>query len=126
MTDHYEYNYDNLVPEWNYSEFKHLKRVSNPQTAFARGYMFGDGEFYIEPWFYTQLTRILERFPSEHDNVMAVLFNIARKGKYVIFTRDINEPVFYDEKYILVEIEEVIEGAKIIVNNISRGSNYGD
>ncbi|HOE54392.1 MAG TPA: hypothetical protein PK460_04630 [Bacilli bacterium] len=120
------YNYDNIVPEWNYSEFKHLKRVSNPRTAFARGYLFEEGEFYIEPWFYTQLTRILERFRNEHDEIMDVFFNIARKEKYVLFTRDINEPIFDDENYLLVEIEDIIEGAKLIIDDNSRGSDYGD
>ncbi len=123
---HYDYDYDNLVTAWNYGEFKHLKRVDNPRTPFARGYIFEEGEFYIEPWFYTQLTRILERFPREHERIMDVFFNIAREGKHVLFTRDFNEPIFNDENYLLVEIDAVIEGAKLIIDDISRGSDYGD
>jgi hypothetical protein len=57
---------------------------------------------------------------------MDVFFNIARKGKYVLFTRDINEPIFDDENYLLVEIEDIIEGAKLIIDDNSRGSDYGD
>lgn len=125
MTDDI-YKYDNIVPEWNYSEFKHLKRVKNSRTNFARGYEFEGGEFYIEPWFYTQLTRLLERFGADHDKILDVFFALARSNKYVLFTRDINEPIFDDEKYRLVEIEEVIEGAKLVFDDISRGSDYGD
>lgn len=127
MNDEYiEYNYDNLVPEWNYEEFSHLTLINDPRTNFARGYQFNEGEFYIEPWFYTQLTRLFERFPNEQSKIVDAFFLLARKGKKVLFTRDINDPVFKDDDYLYFEISEVISVAELVFDDISRGSDYGD
>lgn len=124
--DYTEFNYENLVPEWNYSEFKHLEMISEPRTLYARGYYYNLGEFYIEPWFYTQLTRLFERFPNEMENILKAFFDIAKKSLKVLFTRDINDPVFKDEEYLYVEINEVAEKAALKFDDISRGSDYGD
>lgn len=124
--DEYEYNYDNLVPEWNYEEFSHLAMISEPKTKYARGYVLDDGEFYIEPWFYTQLTRLFERFPDEKDHILETFFIIAREGKKVVFTRDINDPSVVSSEYLYVEIGEVIIKANVHIDDISRGSDYGD
>ncbi len=124
--DEYEYNYDNLVPEWNYEEFSHLSRISEPKTKYAHGYVLDDGEFYIEPWFYTQLTRLLERFPNEKDHILETFFTIAREGKKVVFTRDINDPSVVSSEYLYVEIGEIIIKANVHIDDISRGSDYGD
>ncbi|MDY0214615.1 MAG: hypothetical protein RBS24_03745 [Bacilli bacterium] len=124
--DHYEYNYDNLVPIWDYSEFKHLTRIKEERTKFARGYLVEDGEFYIEPWFYTQLTRLFERFPKQQQHILDIFFNISKRAPKVLFTRDINDPVFKDKDYLLIEISEVIHDAGLKFDDISRGSDYGD
>lgn len=124
--EHYEHNYDNLVPIWDYSEFNHLTRIQKARTKFARGYTDGEREFYIEPWFYTQLTRLFERFPGQKDDILNVFFNLSKKATKVLFTRDINDPVFNDEEYLLIEIEEVIHEAGLEFDDISRGSDYGD
>lgn len=124
--EQYEYNYDNLVPEWNYEEFSHLERISNPRTLYARGYLFGEGHFYIEPWFYTQLTRLFERFPEQKNHILESLWKIAGKQNKVLFTRDINDSVFKDDEYLYVEIGELVEVAGLHFDDISRGSDYGD
>lgn len=124
--DEYEYNYDNLVPVWNYEEFAHLPRISEPRTNFARGYLTEGGHFYLEPWFYTQLTRLFERFPGDEKRILAVFFELARSAPFVVFTRDINDPVFVDRNYRYIEISEVIEKAELKFDDISRGSDYGD
>ncbi len=121
-----QYNYDNLTPSWNYEEFAALTRINPERTAYARGYYYLDGDFYIEPWFYTQLTRIFERFPAQKDNIINVLLGFVKEAKYVLFTKDINNPVFHDERYRLIEINEIIIAAKITIDDISRGSDYGD
>ncbi len=121
-----EYNYDNLTPIWNYEEFASLKRITPERTRYARGYEYKDGTFYIEPWFYTQLTRLFERFPLQKDDILTVLLSIAGKDKHVIFTKDINSPAFVDKDYRCVEINEIIIAANLVIDDISRGSDYGD
>lgn len=122
----YDHIYENLVPEWNYEEFSHLTRIESPRTAFARGYYFNDGHFYIESWFYTQLTRLFERFPKEKERILASLWILAANGKNVLFTRDIHDPIFKDDAYLYIEIAEVVEAAELKFDDISRGSDYGD
>lgn len=124
--DEYEYNYDDIGPTWNYEEFSHLKRIEKSRTPYARGYLIESGKFYIEPWFYTQLTRLLERFPGDEKKIMDAFFKVASKGPKVLFTRDINEPAFVDDEYLYVEIVEVAEAAALKYDDISRGSDYGD
>lgn len=124
--DEYEYNYDNLGPTWNYEEFSHLERIKDSRTPYARGYLTSDGEFYIEPWFYTQLTRLLERFPGKEEAIMEAFFTVVAKAPKVLFTRDINDPSFVDDEYLYVEITEVAIAASLEYDDISRGSDYGD
>ena len=62
MAQNYEeFDYANIVKTWNYEEFNFLAQISEPVTKFARGYIYENGNFYIEPWFYTQLTRLFEQ-----------------------------------------------------------------
>lgn len=121
-----QYNYDNLTLSWNYEEFSGLKRINPERTPYARGYIFNEGAFYLEPWFYTQLTRLFERFPQQKGTIIQVLLEFVEEAKYVLFTKDINNPVFSDEVYRLVEINEIIIAANLTIDDISRGSDYGD
>lgn len=124
--DYIEHDYSNLVPDWNYEEFDNLQQINEPRTKYARGYVVGKSEFYIEPWFYTQLTRLFERFPERKDDLVEKLLLIANSYPKVLFTRDITDPVFHDDDYILVEIEQIVNGLGIVFDDISRGSDYGD
>lgn len=124
--DYVEHDYSNLVPEWNYEEFANLQQIENPRTKFARGYLIKGHEFYLEPWFYTQLTRLFERFPNRKIDMIDQLLSFAQSAPKVLFTRDINNPVFKDVNYKLVEIVQVINELNIIFDDISRGSDYGD
>lgn len=124
--ENYDHIYENLVPEWNYEEFSHLKRIENPRTNFAYGFHFNEGHFYIESWFYTQLTRLFERFPNEKEQILDSLWKLAGKAKNVLFTRDFHDPIFKDDQYLYIEIGELVEEAGLKFDDISRGSDYGD
>lgn len=126
MNDEIEYNYDNLVVDYNYSEFSHLQRVENPITPFARGYVYKNGLFYIEPWFYTTLTRLLDRFPRDKTMIIATLFSLADTGEKILFTKDALNPLIKDDTFQYVEIEDLISKANLVFDDISRGSDYGD
>ncbi len=121
-----QYNYDNLTPSWNYGEFAQFKQIIPSRTLYARGHIYKEGAFYIEPWFYTQLTRLFERFPQQKEHILGVLLSFVDEAKYVLFTKDINNPVFLDKEYRYVEINEIIIAANLTIDDISRGSDYGD
>ena len=60
-------------------------------------------------------------FLRKKDNIINVLLGFVKEAKYVLFTKDINNPVFHDERYRLIEINEIIIAAKITIDDISRG-----
>jgi hypothetical protein len=111
----------------NYEEFNIYERIEKPLTAFARGYKLPTGElFYIEPWFYTQFTRIEERYPERVKDMVNFMLEKVRKHKYVVFTRSYEHAIIKDEMYVAVEIDDLIAGCNIIIDDNSRGSDYGD
>ncbi|HZJ89334.1 MAG TPA: hypothetical protein VFD05_01445 [Bacilli bacterium] len=127
MTHSYdEIDYANIVKTWNYEEFSFLTKIKEPRTKFARGYKYENGEFYLEPWFYTQLTRLFERFPDYQDKIIKYMLLLTQKNSFVMFTQDILNPVIKDPKYLLVEIDEIIHHFDLPVDDNSRGSDYGD
>lgn len=122
----YEIDYENLVPVWNYEEFSHLQKIENPVTNFARGYILDTHTFYIEAWFYTQMTRLFERFGSEKDKILNSFFALVKEAPFTLFTKDVNAPLLKDSKYRLLEIDELIHHTGLVFDDISRGSDYGD
>lgn len=111
----------------NYEEFKSYQRILNPLTKFAHGYQLPDGKtFYIEPWFYTQFTRLEERFPERVSDLVAVMIEKVNRYHHVVFTRDYQNTIIKDERYIAIEIDDLIAQTGIIIDDISRGSDYGD
>lgn len=110
-----------------YEEFKNYTRIENPLTSFARGYKLSNDEhFYIEPWFYTQFTRLKERFPERVGEMVDYMVESVRKYKYVVFTRDHENTIIKDERYVCIEIDDLIAALKIVIDDNSRGSDYGD
>lgn len=127
MSEHYEeIDYENIVKTWNYDEFSFLTKITDPKTKYARAYQYEQGHFYIEPWFYTQLTRLFERFPAYQQKLIKYMLTLTNKHRYVIFTRDIENPVIKEPQYTLVEVDELIHHFSLPVDDNSRGSDYGD
>lgn len=111
----------------NYEEFTPYQRVETPLTNFAHGYQLETGEvFYIEPWFYTQFTRLAERFPDMVSPLVDAMINRAKKHKYVVFARDFQNLLIKDERYVAIEIDDLIAELNIVIDDKSRGSDYGD
>jgi len=111
----------------NYEEFKTYKAIEAPLTNFARGYELTTGEqFYVEAWFYTQFTRIEERFPERAPEMVDLMIRKVKKYKYVVFARDFENMLIKDHKFIAVEIDDIIAELDIRIDDNSRGSDYGD
>jgi len=111
----------------NYEEFHNLTLLNRNQPLLARLYSLSEEEFfYIEPVFYTQLTRILERFPAKEKVIVNYMLEIVQKEKRVIFTGDYEYPLIDKDNYIYRDIKDITDSLKIFVNDISRGSDYGD
>lgn len=111
----------------NYEEFQTYEPIKAPLTNFARGYQLPTGElFYVEAWFYTQFTRIEERFPERVADMVAWMIAKVKKFKRVVFTRTFESPLVKDESYIALEIDDLLGELNIRIDDNSRGSDYGD
>ncbi|HKM30462.1 MAG TPA: hypothetical protein VJZ51_06905 [Bacilli bacterium] len=111
----------------NYEEFATYKPIKPALTNFARGYELTTGEqFYVESWFYTQFTRIEERFPERAQDMVDLMIRKVKKFKYVVFTRDFEITLVDDLRFIAVEIDDIIAELDIRIDDNSRGSDYGD
>ncbi|MDD3389048.1 MAG: hypothetical protein PHP09_01935 [Bacilli bacterium] len=111
----------------NYEEFHNLTLLNSNQPLLARLYSLSSGElFYIEPIFYTQLTRIIERFPMKEEEIVNFMLAIVKKEKKVVFTGDFEYSLINKEDFIYREISDITNPLQIYVNDISRGSDYGD
>ncbi len=111
----------------NYEEFGPYELIKTPLTNFARGYQLTTGElFYVEPWYYTQFTRILERYPEYQTAMVDWMIDKVKKFGHVVFTRTFENPIIKDEQYIAVEIDDLLGELDIRIDDNSRGSDYGD
>jgi hypothetical protein len=111
----------------NYEEFNTYQRIEKPLTNFAHGYQLASGEsFYIEPWFYTQFTRLEERFPERVQDMVGWMIEKVKKYGHAVFTRDFQHTIIKDERFIAFEIDDLIGELGIVIDDISRGSDYGD
>lgn len=111
----------------NYEEFLTYEPIKMPLTNFARGYQLPTGEqFYVESWFYTQFTRIEERFPERVRDMAEWMIGKVKRFRYVVFTRTFESPLVKDEKFIAIEIDDLLGELNIRIDDNSRGSDYGD
>ena len=49
-----------------------------------------------------------------------------KKYGHAVFTRDFQHTIITDERFIAFEIDDLIGELGIVIDDISRGSDYGD
>ena len=111
----------------NYEEFVNLTEVTNEHTSYAKAYQLADGSiFYLESVFYTKLMRFQERFPDRFEDILKEMDATVKKHHKVIFVGDYEYPVIDIEGYIMREITDLTNALRINLDDIYRGSDYGD
>lgn len=110
----------------SYIEFKNLEPYSHPLYPFIKGFRYNEGHFYIEPWFYTQLKRLEERFPNAIADVISVMLCKVDEHERVIFTGNFEDPLLDENDYIYVELADIMIELGLEVEDKSRGCDYGD
>ncbi|MCH3977001.1 MAG: hypothetical protein LKF69_03090 [Bacilli bacterium] len=111
----------------NYEEFADLKTLPNSPYPLMKGYLLEDGsKFILEPAFYTQLLRFFDRYPEHIADILKEMKATVKKNKQVIFCSDYENCPINDKSYVLRELIDITDALKLFVDDISRGSDYGD
>ena len=110
----------------NIEEFAHLKKLNDDK--FSLGYSLPGGEtFYIEPAFYTQLINFKELYNEVgYKRIIKKMEELAKERKRIIFVYDFENPFLKKDGYIYLEFTDVTDSLGIIIDDKSRGSDYGD
>lgn len=114
-----------------YKEWNDLKEAYEQSNPFSALYSYDDGsKFYIEPMFYAYLTQTFEIYESKKQDILDEMEKIVKKNKLVIFSgmdEEVDEePLTKNKNAIVYTIYDVLDRLNIIVDNKSRGSDYGD
>ncbi len=111
----------------NYADLMKLQHPTHPEKNFAKFFLLATGEtFYIEPVFNTQLLRLIEKFPNQEETIITYMIEVVQKEKKVIFTGNYEIPLVDQPDYIYRELTDITNHLNILLNDISRGSDYGD
>lgn len=114
-----------------YPEFNNLKIIEDPLNPFSTLYEYEDGtRFYIEPIYYSYLMNFKESYAQQFPLVLLEMERIVHRNKKVIFTGMDEEyeedPATEAVGYIVLTLYDVLNKIGIIIDNKSRGSDYGD
>lgn len=114
-----------------YPEFKKIKIIEDTRNPFSTLYEYEDGSrFYIEPLYYSYLMNFKESYSRQFSLVLQEMERIVHRNKKVIFSGLDEEyeedPATEAEGYIVLTLYDVLNKIGIIIDNKSRGSDYGD
>lgn len=107
------------------NECTHSKELPN---LFTNKYCCSHcSTYYIEPTFQARLDSFEQRYHGKNmDLITAEMKRIVLNNPVVVFIGDYENPITTIEEAIFVEFEDITNRLKIYVNDISRGSDYGD
>lgn len=110
-----------------YPEWDELEQINDPENPFCNLYRYEDGSsFYVEPAFYTQLQGFKLFHPGDYFLILRQMERLVKINHNVIFTAEYESPFTHKPGFVLLEINDITDPLKIFVQDISRGSDYGD
>lgn len=110
-----------------YEEWMDREVLIDLQNRFATCYRNPDGSiFYIEPQFYTYLQGYKMLRPERYQDILNKMDEIVRKNRKVVFIGQEDNPLVETEHAIYLTAIDVADQAKVLVEDKSRGSDYGD
>lgn len=111
-----------------YKEWEKYQLVNDKENPFSNLYIVNDTDsFYIEPAFYTLLTNFKEMYSKkDYERILNKMDELVNQRHKIIFTYDYENPLTHKEGYIYLEFLDITDQLKIIIDDKSRGSDYGD
>ncbi len=111
----------------NYPEWSDRNILIDLRNRFATCYQNDDGSiFYIEPQFYTYLQGYKDLRPERYDDILKEMDKIVRKNRKVVFVGQEDNPIVVCEGAIYLTAIDVANRIQVLVEDKSRGSDYGD
>jgi hypothetical protein len=111
----------------HYTEFKDIRSVPSKEYPSQEEYFLDEKHsFYVEPIFYTQLVNVKSIYPYAFQKIIDEMFSLVKKNVKVVFVGDYEKPYIRYDDYIYIEISDILTLAKVVVEDKSRGSDYGD
>lgn len=111
----------------DYKEWKNRKKLIDLRARYATCYENEDGSrFYIEPQFYTCLQAYKMLRPESYQNILNKLDEIVKKNRVVCFIGQEDNPLEDIDDAIYLTAIDVADRAQVLVEDKSRGSDYGD
>lgn len=111
-----------------YPEFERLVNMVDLRNRFAACYRDENGNvFYIEPGFYKALQAIRNIYPDRYDEAIETVLLFASQNPITIFAQDGDNPIVeIEQKAVILSPADIIDRMGLIIEDKSRGSDYGD
>lgn len=113
-----------------YQEWEDRKVIVDLRNRFCTCYGNEDGSiFYIEPAFYTCFKNFESLYPNRIKEILSLMDELTKKNRVMVFTADEEEPLTYtseSQHAIIATMNDLADRLNIIIDDISRGSDYGD
>ena len=111
----------------HYEEWKDRDVLIDLRNRFATCYRNPDGSvFYIEPQFYTYLQGYKMLRPESYQKLLDKMDEIVKKNRKVVFVGQDDNPLVETEGAIYLSAMDIADLCKVLVEDKSRGSDYGD
>ena len=111
----------------NYPEWADRQLMIDLRSKIAKCYKNKDGSiFYVEPGFYKAFEALKNIYPDRIDDVLRKMDELTSSNKKVVYVSDPGEPLVIVEKAKYITIFDLTDSIGLLLEDKSRGSDYGD
>lgn len=111
----------------NYPEWADRQLMIDLRNKIAKCYKNKDGSiFYVEPGFYKAFEALKNIYPDRIDDVLRKMDELTSSNKKVVYVSDPDDPLVIVEKVKYITIFDLTDSIGLLLEDKSRGSDYGD
>lgn len=111
----------------NYPEWADRQLMIDLRNKIAKCYKNKDGSiFYVEPGFYKAFEALKNIYPDRIDDVLRKMDELTSSNKKVVYVSDPDDPLVIVEKTKYITIFDLTDSIGLLLEDKSRGSDYGD
>ena len=111
----------------NYPEWADRQLMIDLRNKIAKCYKNKDGSiFYVEPGFYKAFEALKNIYPDRIDDVLRKMDELTSSNKKVVYVSDPDDPLVIVEKAKYITIFDLTDSIVLLLEDKSRGSDYGD
>lgn len=111
----------------NYPEWADRQLMIDLRNKIAKCYKNKDGSiFYVEPGFYKAFEALKNIYPDRIDDILRKMDELTSSNKKVVYVSDSDDPLVIVEKAKYITIFDLTDSIGLLLEDKSRGSDYGD